>query len=78
MIQVTRVKHGRTAWSFSLHLQIMGYFSHSSAVCEFPPQYTEARREGKNNSFGPYFFSCISEELGPSGMGTKLKGQENK
>lgn len=62
MMQDTSVKHGRTAWSFSLHLQIMGYFSHPNAVCEFPPQYTEIRREGKKNSFGPLFFFPVLQK----------------
>lgn len=85
MMQVTRVKQDGTAWNFSLHYQIMGYFSHPNAVCEFPPQHTEAGREGKKNFFWPlnflfsfFFFFCASEELGPSGIRTKLKGQENK
>lgn len=33
MMQATRVKQGGTVWNFSLHLQIMGYFSHPNAVC---------------------------------------------
>lgn len=79
MMQVTRVKPDGTAWNFSLHYQIMGYFSHPNAVCEFPLQHTDAGREGKKKFFWPFFFfCCASEELGPSGIGTKLKGQENK
>lgn len=48
MMQVTRVKQGARAWNFSLHLQIMGDFSHPNAVLEFSPQHTKARRERKN------------------------------
>lgn len=42
--------------------------------------HSTQRQEGKEKIIllALIFFSCISEELGPSGMGTKLKGQENK
>lgn len=69
MMQVTRVKQDGTAWNFSLHYQIMGYFSHPNAVCEFPPQHTEAGREGKKNFFWPlnflfsfFFFSSVLQK----------------
>lgn len=48
--------------------------------------HSTQRQEGKEKRIfsGPlifyflFFFFCASEELGPSGIGTKLKGQENK